>query len=95
MYRMGEILTSYGHEVTLLQKDTLKPEVPYKVQSTVIYKEEKHMAFDKGELDKFKGSIFPMLRLSQMVAKMLNHDCNTLLQSQKVVKLLTNLFLIQ
>ena len=91
MCRMGEILTSYGHEVTLLQKDTLKPKVPYDVQSTVVYKERKHLEFDKGESDKVKGSIFPMLRVSQLQAKMLKHDCNALLQSQKVVKLLKSL----
>ena len=91
MCRMGEILTSYGHDVTLLQKDTLKPKAPYDVQSTVIYKEEKHMAFDKGELDTFKESIFPMLRISQTAAKMLKNDCNALLQSQKAVKLLKSL----
>ena len=91
MYRMGEILTSYGHEVTLLQKDTYKPKEPYNVQSTVVYKEEKHLEFDKGETDKVKGSIFPMLRNSQMFAKMLKHDCNALLQGQKVVKLLRRL----
>ena len=91
MYRMGEILTSYGHDVTLLQKDTLKPKAPYDVQSTVVYKEEKHLKFDKGESDKVKGSIFPMLRVSQLQAKMLKHDCNALLQSQKVVKLLKSL----
>ena len=63
MCRMGEILTSYGLEVTLLQKDTLKPKAPYNVRFTVLYKEEKHMEFDKGERDKFKGSLFPMLRM--------------------------------
>ena len=91
MCRMGEILTSYGLEVTLLQKDTLKPKAPYNVRSTVLYKEEKHMEFDKGERDKFKGSLFPMLRMSQMFAKMLKHDCDALLQSQKVIKLLKSL----
>ena len=91
MCKMGEILTSYGHDVTLLQKDTLKPKVSYNVRSTVVYKENKRLEFDKEETDGVKGSIFPMLRFSQVLAKLLKHDCDALLQSQKVVKLLKSL----
>ena len=91
MCKMGEILTSYGHDVTLLQKDTLKPKVSYNVRSTVVYKEKKRLEFDKEGTDRVKGSVFPMLRFSQVLAKMLKHDCDALLQSQKVVKLIKSL----
>ena len=69
MCKMGEMLTSYGHDVTLLQKDTLNPKVSYNVRSTVVYKEKKRLEFDKEGTDRVKGSVFPMLRFSQSLQR--------------------------
>ena len=91
MCKLGEILNSHGHEVTLLHKDTFKPREQYGLHRSVVYREVQRLKFSKEETNSVSTSMFPLLRRSQLFSKMMKCDCESLLQNKAVTQELLDL----
>ena len=91
MCKLGEILNSEGHEVTLLQKDTFKPREQYGLHGSVIYKEVQRFSYSKEEITSLSTSVFPLLRRSQLYTKMMKCECESILQNKAAMQELRNL----
>ena len=91
MCKLGEILNSHGHEVTLLHKDTFEPREQYGLHRSVVYREIQRFRYSKEEMHAIGGSLFQLLTRKRMYTKMMKSECESLLQDKGVTQVLRNL----
>ena len=86
--KMGEILNSHGHQVTLLVPDAYKARVKYNVHKIMTYSFTKERTFVVNE-DEFNGMVYGPLRefsWERLRFKMLAYDCDALLGNIELIQ---------
>ena len=86
--KMGEILNTHGHQVTLLVADVYKARVNYNVHSIMTYSFTKERTFEINE-DELDGIVHgPLNEFSwaRVKLKMLQYDCDALLGNTELLQ---------
>ena len=86
--KMGEILNTHGHQVTLLVPDAYKAKVKYNVHNIMTYSFTKERTFEVNE-DEIDGIVYgPLNEFSwaRLKYKLLQYDCDALLGNTELIQ---------
>ena len=88
--KMGEILNTHGHQVTLLVADVYKANVKYNVHNIMTYSFTKERTFEanEGELDSIVYGPLNEFNWARLKLKVAGYDCDALLGNTELIQTL-------